>query len=275
MENKSNKKQRIITGTIFSLIAVLCLYIHPLTFHLLESILMLIMIIELNQIFKANKLDSIINYCVFIISQILCLINIEMNYEIFPLLSFFIYMIYSLYTHDILKSIQFYFSSIYSIYLLSFSLGISKITQSQFTTLYVIFLVCLNDGCQYAFGRLFGKHRPFTYLSPNKSIEGYLGGLFVLLMLSFIAEENIIFMICVYCISIIGDLIASCLKRQLDIKDFGNILPGMGGMLDRLDSIIVVMAFAYHWFKYVGYHPGTIIRCIQHYLYFSNDQCPF
>ena len=96
-----------------------------------------------------------------------------------------------------------------------------------------------------------------------------------MIVLALIAEESLFFMIgIVYFVGICGDLMASCLKRQLGVKDYGKVLPGMGGMFDRLDSITVVSAASYYWFKYAGYHPGTVIRCIQHYFYFTDDACP-
>ena len=96
-----------------------------------------------------------------------------------------------------------------------------------------------------------------------------------MIVLCLIAEENIVYMVgVVYFIGICGDLMASCLKRQLKIKDFGTILPGMGGMFDRMDSITIVLTASYYWFKFAGYHPGTVIRCIQHYFYFTDDVCP-
>ena len=79
----------------------------------------------------------------------------------------------------------------------------------------------------------------------------------------------------IFIIGSVGDLIASVIKRQLDIKDFGSILPGMGGMFDRMDSMSVVMAASYYWYKYIGYQPGFLVKCFQHYLFFTNDSCPF
>ena len=124
----------------------------------------------------------------------------------------------------------------------------------------------LSDVCALVFGKLFGKNFIFPNISPNKTLEGTIFGLFlpglIILAFSFLFIEKIIpgveyfhnyfsylllinksgffttFLVITICslISIFGDLIASKSKRIMNIKDFGNLLPGHGGILDRIDS---------------------------------------
>ena len=117
-----------------------------------------------------------------------------------------------------------------------------------------------SDTCAYAVGRLFGKHKLAPNLSPKKSIEGSIGGIvgsalmgviFGLLMSNFTGKsENLIIIFAVIgglgsVISQIGDLAASGIKRNYDIKDYGNLIPGHGGILDRYDSIIITAPIVY------------------------------
>ena len=117
-----------------------------------------------------------------------------------------------------------------------------------------------SDTCAYAVGRLFGKRKLAPNLSPKKSIEGSIGGIvgsalmgviFGLLMSNFTGKsENLIIIFAVIgglgsVISQIGDLAASGIKRNYDIKDYGNLIPGHGGILDRYDSIIITAPIVY------------------------------
>ena len=117
-----------------------------------------------------------------------------------------------------------------------------------------------SDTCAYAVGRLFGKHKLAPDLSPKKSVEGSIGGIigsaligviFGLIMSNFTGKsENLIIIFAVIgglgsIISQIGDLAASGIKRNYDIKDYGHLIPGHGGILDRYDSIIITAPIVY------------------------------
>ena len=113
----------------------------------------------------------------------------------------------------------------------------------------------VTDTMAYFTGRLFGKHKLAPDISPKKTIEGSIGGsiccaiAFVLLgvIVSFVVPDsspNYIFLavsgLVISVISQAGDLIMSAMKRHYGIKDFGNLLPGHGGILDRMDSMLAV-----------------------------------
>jgi len=117
-----------------------------------------------------------------------------------------------------------------------------------------------SDTCAYVVGRLFGKHKLAPDLSPKKSVEGSIGGIigsaligviFGLIMSNFTGKsENLIIIFAVIgglgsIISQIGDLAASGIKRNYDIKDYGHLIPGHGGILDRYDSIIITAPIVY------------------------------
>jgi len=124
---------------------------------------------------------------------------------------------------------------------------------SQSLLLYTLFTVCTFDAfCQIA-GQLFGKNKICPQISPNKTYEGLLGGLFMAVCTFFIIG-NILdfsmfvtitlgFNICLF--SFIGDLSASWIKRRYEVKDFSSLLPGHGGFLDRFDSFMAAGAFVF------------------------------
>jgi phosphatidate cytidylyltransferase len=110
--------------------------------------------------------------------------------------------------------------------------------------------IWLNDTGAFTIGMLFGKHRLFPRISPKKSWEGFFGGLFFSMASSllFAAYEPLIsychwisIAVLVALFSTWGDLIESLIKRTLGIKDSGNALPGHGGFLDRLDSLLLAV----------------------------------
>ena len=107
--------------------------------------------------------------------------------------------------------------------------------------------IWVNDSFAYLTGSLFGKHRMFERISPKKSWEGFIGGAAFTIAASVIFANYftqlplwgwIGFAILMIIFGTLGDLVESLFKRTLNVKDSGNILPGHGGILDRIDSVI-------------------------------------
>src|SRR5262245_46140947 len=121
--------------------------------------------------------------------------------------------------------------------------------------MYLFFAVELNDIAAYSFGRLFGRHPLRSNISPKKTWEGALGGLAVSLALPWLlwfsfphfrAMELILTGLIVGVGGQMGDLVISLIKRESGVKDMGAILPGHGGILDRIDSLILVAPLFFH-----------------------------
>ena len=124
------------------------------------------------------------------------------------------------------------------------------------TLLYGMLIVWLTDSGAYIFGRQFGKHKLAPKVSPNKTIEGsVLGTIFATVILAIyllffhVGYDNYYMMVLATLLLSIfgqfGDLIESALKRYYGVKDSGKILPGHGGILDRFDSMLMVMPALY------------------------------
>ena len=117
------------------------------------------------------------------------------------------------------------------------------------------------DTCAYCVGVLIGKHKMAPKLSPKKSIEGAVGGVLGSALLTALycfifrnhmnidgTEIAILAVIAAVAglISMVGDLCASAIKRNYDIKDYGHLIPGHGGILDRFDSMIITAPIIYY-----------------------------
>lgn len=135
---------------------------------------------------------------------------------------------------------------------------------------YLAFLVFICswgcDTCAYCVGKLIGKHKMSPKLSPKKSIEGAVGGVVGTALLTAlyayifhlkmgIASQQIILLAVIAAIagliSMVGDLTASAIKRNYDIKDYGHLIPGHGGIMDRFDSMIITAPIIFYLAKYL------------------------
>ena len=122
-------------------------------------------------------------------------------------------------------------------------------------------LIWSNDSFAYIVGKSFGKQKLFYSISPHKTVEGFLGGLLFCCISASIVSRYIdetlstsnwlIIAIIVSVFGTLGDLIESKLKRESNVKDSGKILPGHGGILDRLDSIIFASPYIYLFLKLI------------------------
>lgn len=118
----------------------------------------------------------------------------------------------------------------------------------------VMGLVWVADTGAYVFGRLFGKHKIAPSISPGKSWEGAIGGFVCVLIYAFAVQSQgwwafevspmvlILFALLLTIVSITGDFFESHLKREAKVKDSSNLLPGHGGVFDRVDSLIAVLS---------------------------------
>jgi phosphatidate cytidylyltransferase len=125
----------------------------------------------------------------------------------------------------------------------------NAVTFSKLYPLSLFIFLWASDTGAYCSGMLFGKHKLFYRISPKKSWEGSIGGgilaILISLLISYLVKTNYLewagFALVVVVFGTWGDLIESLFKRQLGIKDSGHILPGHGGILDRMDSSLLAI----------------------------------
>jgi len=128
------------------------------------------------------------------------------------------------------------------------------------TILGVFILIWTNDSFAYLIGKNFGKIKLLERISPNKTVEGFIGGMIACFVMSyFIAQyfttlsltQWIVLAALVSVFGVLGDLIESMFKRQGGIKDSSNLIPGHGGFLDRFDSVIFAAPFIFIYLQIV------------------------
>ncbi len=127
--------------------------------------------------------------------------------------------------------------------------------------LYLVLLTELNDVLQYVWGKSIGKRKIIPKVSPNKTVEGFLGAFvsisILAVLFSFLTPftwyEALIAGMIISWAGFIGDVVVSMIKRDIGVKDSGNMLPGHGGILDRVDSLIYTAPLFFHYVYYLYY----------------------
>ncbi|MPW25842.1 phosphatidate cytidylyltransferase [Alkalibaculum sp. M08DMB] len=165
---------------------------------------------------------------------------------------------------NVLQGIYALFGIIYVPFLLGHISLFRNFENGSFLIL-LVFIICFStDTFAYIIGINFGKHKLCPLISPKKSIEGAIGGIVGSLIITSIYGylmnkynllefQPIYYIVLSFWASILsqfGDLTASLIKRNFNVKDFGNILPGHGGVLDRFDSIIFATPLVYYFTLY-------------------------
>jgi len=165
---------------------------------------------------------------------------------------------------DIMVSMFVMFYPAIPLYFLILIGDMESVELSRIAMAMALIIPVASDTAAYFIGKFFGKHKLSPMISPNKTVEGAIGG-FILCQLVIIPVYIIAFNLnviqgvriipLIICSAIcgifaqLGDLIASAVKRYSGIKDFGHIFPGHGGILDRIDSIIFCAVAVYTYFK--------------------------
>lgn len=137
-----------------------------------------------------------------------------------------------------------------------------------FLIVYTLFCAWFGDSGAYFVGTFFGKHKLCPKVSPKKTVEGLIGGIVTvgivvtvqcLVYNLFIASESFMSYAVLIpvgmtasLVGVLGDLTASVIKRQYNVKDFGNIMPGHGGVLDRFDSVLFTAPFLFVVFSFIS-----------------------
>jgi phosphatidate cytidylyltransferase len=127
--------------------------------------------------------------------------------------------------------------------------------------LFLVFLTEINDVMQFVWGKLFGKHKIIPKISPNKTWEGFIGGVisttaigYGLGFLTPLSTKHLLLVsFLVAIVGFVGDVVMSSIKRDIGVKDTGTTIPGHGGVLDRIDSLAYTAPVFFHLVYYIAY----------------------
>lgn len=264
-------RTRLVSAAFGIIFAVVVLYFYYSI--VLNIVIALIILWAIYEVLITTK--YIQNKTLFLICSVFSVTVPFFHYSYFKLMSIICYLfIFILFVYLLRRHKTVRFEVIATCFmlslLLSFSFSCIIFTRDKFLDSPIndiaLFYICLiligawiTDAGAYFIGRFFGKHKLAPEISPKKTIEGAIGG-FVATISAFIGAA-LIFRAYSYSINhvieinyfilivsallcsaaaIVGDLSASLIKRECHIKDFGNVLPGHGGVLDRFDSIMFV-----------------------------------
>jgi len=268
---KNNFKQRTITGALFVAILVGCILYDPLSFGALFVLISALTVREFGHLLNEtqgvgiNKTITMLGGAYLFLSFMGFCIDAADSKIFIPYLVLLLYlMISELYLKKEHPILNWAYSMMSQLYIaLPFALlnvlafqndpNTHSVSYNPILPLSIFIFIWLNDSGAYCVGSLFGKHRLFERISPKKSWEGSIGGGILAIAASFGMAHFFPFMsmvewaglaLVVIVFGTWGDLTESLLKRQLKIKDSGNILPGHGGLLDRFDSALMAIPAA-------------------------------
>ena len=272
---KNNFIQRAITGVLFVAVLIGCILYDPLSFGTLFVIISALTVREFSHLLNQtdgvsiNKTITMLGGAYLFLSFMGYCIDAADSKIFIPYLLLLLYlMISELYLKGKNPVLNWAYSIMSQLYIaLPFALlnvlafqndpATNSVSYNPILPLSIFIFIWLSDTGAYCVGSLIGKHRLFERISPKKSWEGSIGGGVLAIAASFVMAHFFPFLSTMEWIGLAfvvvvfgtwGDLTESLLKRQLNIKDSGNILPGHGGLLDRFDSALMAIPAAVIYF---------------------------
>ncbi|WP_461816183.1 phosphatidate cytidylyltransferase [Faecalimonas sp.] len=258
-------KTRLLSGIVLVILALVIVITGQ---DLLFGVLLLISLIGMSELYKVvNAHKSFLGLVGYLagIMYYIC-IRFGSKEQIVPLVIAFLVLLMAVYVFSFPKYVAqqvmfIFFGLFYVAMMLSYVYQTRMLSQGVFLVWLIFLCSWGSDTCAYCVGMLIGKHKMAPKLSPKKSIEGGIGGILGAALLGAVyalainkfatgADANILHY-AIICgvgsiISQVGDLAASAIKRNYDIKDYGKLIPGHGGILDRFDSVIFTAPIIYY-----------------------------
>ncbi len=253
---------RSISGIVYIVLLIGATLNSNWSFDLLMLFFLFVGIYEFSKLYSTNLIGSILIGTFFtfpLINNTILFQNLIPYVLIFEI-PFLIFLMFDLFKGDFKiyknKVIKYLFLLGYVIFpfLILTQLPLIHKSYEPKIVIGMFILIWNNDTFAYICGKSFGKRKLFEKMSPKKTIEGFIGGLIFTLIASYILSIYFTFFdlktwlltaVLVSSLGTIGDLVESKFKRQANIKDSGSIMPGHGGILDRLDSVIFATPFLF------------------------------
>lgn len=263
-------RKRLTVGIVGGIIAILLL-LCPNTL-IISAVVGIISVIGLSEIYntthilkKNNKL-CLYTYVYCFVSFIILGLVPDAG-SVLALLTFIygagllIYMVFNHDKYEFNSVCELFFQSCYVFVLFAHIILVRKLPFGEYLVWIIFITAWLSDTMAFFVGKYFGKNKLMPEISPKKTVEGAIGGLFGSFLFNLIfalicsaAFKLTVNYLAVICLSVVagvlsqlGDLVASSIKREHNIKDYSNLLPGHGGVLDRFDSVLFVAPTVYYF----------------------------
>lgn len=275
----NNLTQRLITGAIFVIVLVGCIWFSEWTFAILALVITVLGLWEFYKLAQKSGAYPQRYYGIFLGASAIVLAFLAKTFPSAGIFLPLLPLLFMVFFIELFRKKSNPFNNIAwtitgHVYItLPFALLIYAFVPTKFVentmhpeyaehytslpVLTIFILIWVSDSMAYVFGRLLGKHKLWERISPKKTWEGFIGGLlFTVATGAGIAHwsidkpdfsDEIIWGVVGFVISwtgMLGDLVESMLKRSIDVKDSGAILPGHGGILDRFDALFLAIPFA-------------------------------
>ena len=261
---------RLISGIVLIILSIGVLWFGGIVTGVSTCLLSLVGVFELMRVYKVEKkAPGIVVYIWTILYYVILMLG--KNSLVMPVLVTYMLVVLGIYVftfpryHD--KEIMAAFFSFYYVsVMLSYVYQLRVLDKGGYLIVLVFLCSWGNDTLAYVTGRLLGRHKMSPVLSPKKSIEGLIGGLigagilgalYGLYFKHFVMDiqgvSAIFFVVCMLGAvpAVVGDLAASAIKRNNEVKDYGKLIPGHGGVMDRFDSMIFTAPIIFYLVQYV------------------------
>lgn len=256
-------KVRIITGLIGGIFIALVTYLGGALFDIVYYAIACIGVYEIARLLSnRNKfsyevmINCVLAFVLYFIGYFIKLKSINLILFTYILFNLILYATNSKITLKRLLTALFA-----GIYVVLFIYHMILLNHSKNIYIWLVYIVSFGtDTFAYFTGVFWGKHKLCPHISPKKTIEGAIGGIvgctiITLIFFHFLGINNffsiIIFSIFASIFSILGDLLASAIKREFKVKDYGTLLPGHGGIMDRFDSLLFIAPVVYYFVTYL------------------------
>lgn len=270
-------KSRVISGVVGATFLVVALYFNKSFPFLINVLMSFASCLCVNEFLGARSLDKNLFIwipCISFAVLMPIIVSTEHRYLLIVLYIIVMYL-FAMMLHDKVSTTNIFVTILTTVIIvmgLSSMIAICDMDNRQHSGFYITVSLLIPWGADigaYFIGSFFGKHKLAPKISPKKTVEGFIGGFIfgvIAVLIDVLIFENFIFsngerinyipLIVISLvgggISVVGDLTFSLLKRASNVKDYGTILPGHGGMLDRLDSVIFttpVLFVFLHYFQ--------------------------
>ena len=258
--------KRTLSGILYIALLVGAILFSKDTFLILFGFFYILAVFEFCRLYQINKITGYAISALFALT-LFFINNNELSSIYLIVLPFSCYLIIDLFQNQfsrensIIKKHLHLIGYVIIPFLVITQLPYLNETYTPLLLLSIFIMIWCNDTFAYICGKQLGKHKLYEKISPKKTIEGFVGGVIFTQIAAFVLFKYtnmqaslpfwILIGLAVSVLGTIGDLIESKYKRQAGIKDSGAIMPGHGGILDRLDSILFAAPFLFLIYKIV------------------------